>query len=122
MDFQEKVVDLSPGGEAQDVLIAVGPFGNGLAPAKEKSGKWGYLNSQGKWVIAPRFERAGIFRNGLAAAKEPGARWGYLKTDGTWGIEPKFSRVRIFSDGLAAVSVAGEAEAGPEPETGGRWE
>ena len=122
MDFQEKVVEISPGSESQDLLVAVGPFVNGLAPAKEKSGKWGYLNPQGKWGIAPRFERAGVFRHGLAAAKEPGARWGYLKPDGTWGIPPTFSRIRSFSDGLAAVSAAGEAEAGPDPETGGRWE
>ena len=122
MDFQEKVVEVSPGSEAQDVLLAIGPFGSGLAPAKDRRGKWGYLSSQGKWVIAPRFERAGVFRCGLAAAKEPGARWGYLKPDGTWGIEPTFRRARSFSDGLAAVSATGEAEAGPDSETGGHWE
>lgn len=122
MDFQEKVVDLLPGSGAQDCLVALGPFGNGLAPAKEKGGKWGYLDPQGKWVISPRFERAGVFRGGLAAAKESGAKWGYLKPDGTWGIEPKFSRARSFSDGLAAISTGGEPEAGPEPETGGHWE
>ena len=122
MDFQEKVIEIVPEGGAQDPLVAIGPFGNGLAPAKEKNGKWGYLNLQGKWGIAPRFERAGIFRNGLAAAKEPGAKWGYLKPDGTWGIKPNFSRVRSFSDGLAPVSTAGETEVGPDPETGGHWE
>ena len=122
MDFLEKPLDLFPGSETQDRLVAIGPFGSGLAPAKEKGGKWGYLDPQGKWVISPRFERAGVFRGGLAAAKEPGAKWGYLKPDGSWGIEPKFSRVRSFSDGLAAISNAGEAEAGSEPETGGPWE
>ena len=122
MDFQEKIVEVSPGSGAQDVFLAIGPFGNGLAPAKDSSGKWGYLTPQGKWGIAPRFERAGVFRGGRAAAKEPGARWGYLKPDGTWGIEPTFRRVRSFSDGLAAVSSTGEAEAGPDLETGGLWE
>lgn len=122
MDFQEKPMELSPGKEKQDILLAVGPFGNGLAPAKDESGKWGYLDPEGKWVIPVKFERAGVFRNGLAPAREPGGRWGFLKPDGTWGIEPKFSRVRSFSDGLAAVGEQGEVEAGMEPETGGVWE
>ena len=122
MDLQERVQEVFPAGEAQDGLVAIGPFGNGLAPAKAKDGKWGYLDAQGKWNIPPRFERAGAFHGGLAAAKEPGARWGYLKPDGAWGVEPKFSRVRRFSDGLAAVSTGGDPEEGPEPETGGRWE
>ena len=82
---------------------------------------WGYLAPDGRWAIPARFERAGVFRNGLAAAKEPGQPWGFLKPDGSWGIEPKLSRVRSFSDGLAAVSGAGQAEPGPEPETGGIW-
>lgn len=122
MDFQEKVMEIAPGSSSQDGLAAVGPFGNGLAPAKDGEGRWGYLSPLGKWQIAPRFERAGIFRGGLAAAKEPGGKWGFLKPDGTWGIEPKFSRVRGFSDGLAAVTSAGDPVAGPEPETGGKWE
>lgn len=121
MDFQEKVMETFPGQESQDLLEVLGPFGHGLAPAKDGKGKWGYLNPQGLWAIPAKFERAGVFRNGLAAAKEPGGKWGFLKPDGGWGIEPKFSRVRGFSDGLAAVSSSGEPEPGVEPQTGGRW-
>ena len=121
MDFTEKVMEISPGSGSQDVLAAIGPFGSERAPAKNREGKWGYLNPEGQWAIPAKFERAGVFRDGLAAAKEPGQPWGFLKPDGSWGIEPKFSRVRSFSDGLAAVSATGEAEAGPEPETGGIW-
>jgi biotin carboxyl carrier protein len=122
MDFSEKVMEISPGAEKPDELGAIGPFGSGRAPAKDRQGRWGYLDPDGRWAIAARFERAGVFRNGLAAAKETGKPWGFLKPDGSWGIEPKFSRVGGFSDGLAAVAVAGEAEPGPERETGGRWE
>jgi biotin carboxyl carrier protein len=122
MDFSEKVMEISPGAEKPDELGAIGPFGSGRAPAKDRQGRWGYLDPDGRWAIAARFERAGVFRNGLAAAKETGKPWGFLKPDGAWGIEPKFSRVGGFSDGLAAVAVAGEAEPGPERETGGRWE
>ena len=129
MDLQEKVVELQPGlkaqdgtGEAQDILVAVGPFESGLAPAKDVGGKWGYLDVDGKWAIAAKFERAGVFKCGLAAVKEVGGKWGYVKPDGSWGLEPKFSRVRAFSDGLAAVAEKGEVELGPELETGGAWE
>ena len=129
MDLQEKVVELRAGlkgqdgtGEAQDILAAVGPFEGGLAPAKEVGGKWGYLDVDGKWAIAAKFERAGVFKCGLAAVKEVGGKWGYVKPDGSWGLEPKFSRARTFSDGLAGVSEKGEVELGPELETGGAWE
>jgi hypothetical protein len=129
MDLQEKVVELQAGlkaqdgtGEAQDILAAVGPYESGLAPAKNAGGKWGYLDVDGKWAIAAKFERAGVFKCGLAAVKEVGGKWGYVKPDGSWGLEPKFSRVRAFSDGLAAVSEKGEVELGPELETGGAWE
>jgi len=129
MDLQEKVVELRAGlkgadgtGEAQDILAAVGPFESGLAPAKEVGGKWGYLDVDGKWAIAAKFERAGVFKCGLAAVKEVGGKWGYVKPDGSWGLEPKFSRARAFSDGLAGVSTQGEVELGPELETGGAWD
>jgi len=121
MDFSEKVMEVVPGNQKPDSLAAIGPFGSGLAPARDGTGKWGYLNPAGNWVISAKYERAGVFRNGLAAAKEPGGKWGFLKPDGSWGIEPKFSRVRPFSDGLAAASASGEVESGPEPETGGIW-
>jgi len=120
MDFQEKEMEISPAGA--ESLQAIGPFGNERAPAKDASGKWGYLDPDGQWAISPKFERAGLFRNGLAPALEPGGKWGFLRPDGSWGIEPRFSRVRSFSDGLAAVREAGGVETGPEPVTGGRWE
>ena len=129
MDLQERVLEIRPGiknqdgeGVGQDVLEAVGPYGDHRAPAKEPGGKWGYLDLEGKWAIAPRFERALVFHGGLAPAKEPGGKWGYLKPDGSWALEPKYTKARAFTDGLAAVSEQGEVELGPEGTTGGVWE
>jgi len=122
MDLQERVMEIKPGVERQDLLAAVGPFGDKRAPAKDEGGKWGYLDPEGKWVIPAKFERAGVFHRGLAAVKEPGGKWGYLKPDGTWALEPRFTKARAFTDGLAAVSEKGEPEAGVELETGGNWE
>ena len=129
MDLQERVLEIRPGiknqdgeGVGQDVLEAVGPYGNDRAPAKEPGGKWGYLDLEGKWAIEPRFERALVFHGGLAPAKEPGGKWGYLKPDGSWALEPKYTKARAFTDGLAAVSEQGQVELGPEGTTGGVWE
>jgi len=129
MDLQERVIEIRPGlknqdgeGVGQDVLGAVGPFGDERAPAKEPGGKWGYLDPEGKWAILPKFERANVFHGGLAAAKEPGGKWGYLKPDGSWGLEPKYTKARAFTDGLAAVSEQGEVELGAEGTMGGVWE
>ena len=129
MDLQERVLEIRPGiknqvgeGVGQDVLEAVGPYGNDRAPAKEPGGKWGYLDLEGKWAIEPRFERALVFHGGLAPAKEPGGKWGYLKPDGSWALKPKYTKARAFTDGLAAVSEQGEVELGPEGTTGGVWE
>ena len=129
MDLQERVLEIRPGiknqdgeGVGQDVLEAVGPYGNDRAPAKEPGGKWGYLDLEGKWAIEPRFERALVFHGGLAPAKEPGGKWGYLKPDGSWALEPKYTKARAFTDGLAAVSEQGEVELGSEGTTGGVWE
>ena len=129
MDLQERVMEIKPGiknqageGVGQDVLEAVGPFGDDRAPAKEPGGKWGYLDPEGKWAIPAKFDRALVFHGGLAAAKEPGGKWGYLKPDGSWGLAPKYTKARAFTDGLAAVSEQGEVELGPEGVTGGVWE
>jgi WG containing repeat/Biotin-requiring enzyme len=129
MDLQERVMEIRPGiknqdgeGVGQDVLEAVGPFGDERAPAKEPGGKWGYLDPEGKWAIPPKFERANVFHGGLAAAKESGGKWGYLKPDGSWGLEPKYTKARAFTDGLAAVSEQGEVELGVEGTMGGVWE
>lgn len=129
MDLQERVMEIRPSLKNQDgvgveqaVLEAVGPFGDGRAPAREFGGEWGYLDLEGKWAISPRFERALVFHGGLAAAKEPGGKWGYLKPDGSWGLEPKYTKARAFTDGLAAVGQEGEVELGPEGTTGGEWE
>ena len=129
MDLQERVLEIRPGiknqdgeGVGQDVLEAVGPYGNDRAPAKEPGGKWGYLDLEGQGASEPKFERALVFHGGLAPAKEPGGKWGYLKPDGSWALEPKYTKARAFTDGLAAVSEQGQVELGPEGTTGGVWE
>jgi hypothetical protein len=49
----------------------VGPFSEGLAPAKTKK-QWGYIDPQGKWMVQPYFSDARPFRGGLAAVQVGG--------------------------------------------------
>lgn len=37
------------------------PADGTLQPATDLSGKWGYINSRGQWVIKPRFQKAKVF-------------------------------------------------------------
>jgi hypothetical protein len=42
---------------------------------------WGYIDTQGQWVIPPQFDFAGSFRNGLAEVQS-GAKQGYIDRSG----------------------------------------
>lgn len=44
----------------------VGLPSEGLVPVQDRSGLWGYMTAQGRWVIAPSFEHAESFRAGHA--------------------------------------------------------
>lgn len=43
----------------------------------EKTGKWGYIDKQGKMVINPLFDSTESFAEGLAAVRN-GDKWGYI--------------------------------------------
>ncbi len=65
-----------------------------LFPAyDEATGKWGYIDANGQWTIAPMFETAGIFR-GHYAAVSTGVPWEYtmgiIDSDGKWVVEPNY--------------------------------
>jgi hypothetical protein len=72
-----------------------------LQPA-EQSGKWGYTNPQGKFVISPQFDCAERFSDGLAVV-EVKERFGYVDSDGQLVIPPKYFAAGIFKEGFAWV-------------------
>lgn len=65
---------------------------------------YGFMDAQGRWVVAPAFVEAQAFAEGRAAAKRDG-QWGYIDTAGHWIVEPRYEHARPFSEGLAAVGV-----------------
>ena len=81
-------------------------FRSGLA-AVAKSGKWGFIDTTGKWVIDPQFEEAGLFADGLAPVLV-GGRWGYIDRKGKFAINPQYDTAGQFSEGYAAFWSAGK--------------
>jgi hypothetical protein len=79
-------------------------FKDGWA-AVRKDGKWGYIDTQGAWVIPPRFSWAGYFtEDGLAVAAIDRNGWdlfGFINKSGEWFIKPQFRSLGNFKDGLA---------------------
>ncbi len=68
----------------------------------EKDKKVGFVDSSGKWIIEPQFDKARTFSDGLAPVAN-GKTWGYINEKGEMAIDPKFRDAEVFSDGLAPV-------------------
>ncbi len=49
----------------------------------DKTGKWGFVDAEGKFIIAPQFDAVGNFRNGVAWAAFPDRReWCRIDKEG----------------------------------------
>lgn len=90
---------------------------NALFPVL-KGGKWGYINREGKIVIALQFASARPFREGRALACNEGGdedghggadyaigSCGFIGTDGQWAMRPSPGYYKDFSDGLARATI-----------------
>ena len=60
-------------------------------------GKWGYVNTEGKVMISPTFEKARSFMNGLGAVCKDG-KWGFLDLQGDIVIDYQFVDVDYFNE------------------------
>ena len=75
-----------------------------LTPQQASSGKWGYLDNNGRFRIKPQFELAMPFQEGLAAISVQ-KKFGFIDHNGKPVIRPQFDDARNFCDGLAAVMI-----------------
>jgi hypothetical protein len=91
------------------------PFSDGLAAVNKgavkdeimgtvRGGKWGFINTQGKEVIALQYEAAGQFKDGLAWVKQAG-KYGCIDKTGKTIIPFSYDDVKDFKDGFAAVNL-----------------
>jgi hypothetical protein len=100
----DNVINLKPSIVPVDLFTSL--FHQGLACVVINN-QYGYINTHGKAVIAPQYEKASPFSEGLAAVKLNG-QWGFINTQGERVIPPTFDFCCRFSDGLARVTVQGK--------------
>ena len=87
----------------------VGLYAEGLCVVAEKEERrLGYMDMEGRVVIAPRFFAAGSFSGGLAAVQDTAwDSFGYIDRQGRTVIAPRFDAAVAFVGNLAAVQVGG---------------
>lgn len=89
---------------AADMDISMG----GKIAYKDSKGKWGFVNSDGKIAIEPKFDEAMSFSNGLAAVRS-GDKWGFINESGEVVIDYKYSEGGYFTnDGVCFVGLSDE--------------
>src|SRR5262245_48506613 len=72
-----------------------------LAPFKNEAGVYGYKNSSGKVVVAPKYMSALPFSEGLAAVWS--GKGGYIDVTGKEVIPLQFATAQSFHNGVAKV-------------------
>ncbi len=87
-------------------------FSYGLIPVRNKIGKWGFMNRDGRLVVPPQWHQVLDFHEGLAMVSNyyPSNRtyeFGFVNTNGHLEISLRWGRALSFSEGLAAVSSNG---------------
>lgn len=78
-----------------------------LIPQYDKmSGRYGYVNAKGKWMIEPIFMDAKPFSHGLAVALEDSAapKYGYIDSSGEFVIKPQYMSAYDFIEKMAIVT------------------
>ena len=84
-----------------------GPFCNGLARVKTAEKKWGFIDTTGNVVVAPKYNEVTNFSDGLARVRI-GQRWGLIDTKGAILRKPTFQFIGEFVDGVAKVLLEGK--------------
>ena len=79
-----------------------------LIAAKEKGKKYGYINEQGGYVIAPTFDEAGGFYQGIAVVKKD-KKFGIINAKGEFLVNPIYDDASIYApEGKVSVMKAGK--------------
>jgi len=84
-------------------------YSEGLCVISERRGlRQGYMDLEGRIVLAPEFFAAGQFNGGLAPVKRTAWRsYGYIDRQGRTVIEPRFDAALAFAGNLAPVRLSG---------------
>lgn len=81
----------------------------GMALVRSESGKYGFVNKNGKELIAPKYQATDGhfggyygFQQGLAGMFN-GKKWGYITKSGKVAVPFVYDEIRHFSEGVAGV-------------------
>jgi len=74
--------------------------------AAASGGKWGFIDTAGKWVVEPQFESASAFAARLACVTI-GGRKGYIDKTGRFAVNPQYDDCDHFHEGYAMVKSNG---------------
>lgn len=86
--------------------LAVAPRAFAENELPDTTGRYGYIDRNGRTVIPHRFDFAREFTEGLASVRT-GDSWGFIDRAGNFALEPSFEYVWVFSEGLAPVKIDG---------------
>lgn len=82
-------------------------FNNGVSPIKVQ-GKYGYIDTMGRVVCEPKFEKAEFFPTEKLAAVQLNGKWGFIDPNFKMVIPNKYDDTSFFIEGLCAVSKRGK--------------
>jgi hypothetical protein len=105
MDTAENVVfelpQLMPDGSAAQ---QIGLFKGGLVRVRSSTGLWGYIDREGREVVAPLYREATDFQEGLALVRRADLKYIFIDAQGRQAFPGEFEFSFPFSEGLAAVN------------------
>lgn len=78
------------------------PFVEDAPASVKKNGKWGFISTDGNFVIEPQYENAKSFSGGLAPV-DTGNGWGYINLENQLVIADDFTDAGNFIQGVAPV-------------------
>ena len=126
IDGQTQYGLLGPYGLLTDINFwDIGGFHEGIARVRDTNGKYGFLDTKGKWIVEPVYDSAVNFSEGMAAVgilikgtteqnSEKGSDsvsdihlWGFIDNSGKVIVEPQYGKAGSFSNGLAFVQEQG---------------
>lgn len=86
----------------ENVFEEVKPFHFGSYAAAKQNGKWGFVNTDGQWVIEPQYEDAQSFGQELGAVCIEG-KWGFVNEKGRIVIDAQFDGAKHLNSGVAPI-------------------
>ncbi|MCL6259354.1 WG repeat-containing protein [Aquiflexum sp. TKW24L] len=85
-----------------DIIL---PGSEGFFPAS-KSGKFGFIDKSGNWLIINQYDKVGKFKDGIALFSLDG-KWGFINSQGIQITGANFEQISYFHQGKAIVKQGG---------------